>query len=176
MTPREVTKLWDLDTLGIREDDPVHQAFQEQIKFKNGRYSVPLPWREGNFHVQQNKGLAEGRLKAQLRKMQKMPEILEEYDSIIKQQLEEGIIEPVPERPTGKRITYIPHQPVVREEAATTKVRVVYDASAKATKGVKSLNDCLHTGPSLTPLLYTVMLRFRMYKIVLLADIKQAFL
>ena len=104
-----------------------------------------------------------------------MPEILE-YASIIKQQLEEGIIEPVPERPTGKRITYIPHQPVVREEAATTKVRVVYDASAKATKGVKSLHDCLHTGPSLTPLLYTVMLRFRMYKIVLLAYIKQAFL
>ena len=66
-----------------------------------------------------------------------MPEILEEYDSIIKQQLEEGIIEPVPERPTGKRITYISHQPVVREEVATTKVRVVYDASAKATKGVK---------------------------------------
>ena len=60
-----------------------------------------------------------------------MPEILEEYNSIIKQQLEEGIIEPVPERPTGKRITYIPHQPVVSEEAATTKVRVVYDASAK---------------------------------------------
>ena len=43
----EVTKLWDLDTLGIREDDPVHQAFQEEIKF-NGRYSVPLPWREEN--------------------------------------------------------------------------------------------------------------------------------
>ena len=65
----EVTKLWDLDTLGIREDDPVHQAFQEEIKFKNGRYRVPLPWREGNFHIPQNKGLAEGRLKAQLRKM-----------------------------------------------------------------------------------------------------------
>ena len=149
----EVTKLWDLDTLGIREDDIVHPAFQEEIKFKNGRYNVPLPWREGNFHVPQNKGPAEGRLKAQLKKMRKMPEILEEYDPIIKQQLKEGIIEPVPERPTGKRITYNPHQPVVREETATTKVRVMYDASAKATKGVKSLNECLHTGPSLTPLL-----------------------
>ena len=65
---------------------------------------------------------------------------------------------------------------MVREAAATTKVRVVYDSSAKVTNGVKSLNDCLHAGPSLTPLLYTVMLRFRMYKIVLLADIRQAFL
>ena len=32
-------------------------GIQEEIKFKNGRYSVPLPWREGNFHVPQNKGL-----------------------------------------------------------------------------------------------------------------------
>ena len=65
----EVTKLWYLDTLGIREDDPIHQAFQEEIKFKNESYSVSLPWREENFYVSQNKGLAEERLKAQLRKM-----------------------------------------------------------------------------------------------------------
>ena len=51
----EVTKLWDLDTLGIREDDPVHQAFQEEIKFKNGRYSVLLPWREGIFMYHKTK-------------------------------------------------------------------------------------------------------------------------
>ena len=97
----EVTKLWDLDNLEIRENDQVHQAFPEEIKFKNGRYSVPLPWREGNFHVPKNKSLAEGRLEEQLRKMQKMPEILEEYDLIIKQQLKEGIMEPVPQKPTG---------------------------------------------------------------------------
>eukprot|EP00112_Aurelia_sp_Birch-Aquarium-sp1_P015934 Seg357.4 transcript_id=Seg357.4/GoldUCD/mRNA.D3Y31 product="hypothetical protein" protein_id=Seg357.4/GoldUCD/D3Y31 len=172
----EVSRLWDLETLGIRVEDPVHMAFKDEVTFKNGRYSVPLPWREGNFFVPRNKGLAEGRLNSQLRRLKKSPEILKEYDEIIKQQLEEGIIEAVPETPTGNRITYIPHQCVVRQDAATTKVRIVYDASAKTSKGVKSLNECLHTGPSLTPLLFSVLLKFRMHKTVLLADIKQAFL
>ena len=176
-TPKdEVAKLWDLETMGIKEEDPIDMAFQGEIKFNGERYSVPLPWREGRFHVPMNKGLAEGRLKSQLRKLQRTPKVLEEYNEIMLQQLKEGIVEKVPDRPTGDRITYIPHQAVVREEAKTTKVRVVYDASAKTTKGAKSLNECLHTGPSLNPLLYSVILKFRMHNTILMADIKQAFL
>ena len=33
---------------------------------------------------------------------------------------------------TGSREFYIPHKPVVRESAETTKLRVVYDAPAHA--------------------------------------------
>ena len=39
-------------------------------------------------------------------------------------------------------ITYLPHRAIVREDKLTTKVRVVYDASAK-NKG-PSLNECLY--------------------------------
>lgn len=86
----DVARLWDLETLGIKNDDPVHRAFNDEVKFKNGRYSVPLPGREGSFHVHQNKALAEGRLKSQLRKLRKQPKVLEEYNDIIEQQLKEG--------------------------------------------------------------------------------------
>eukprot|EP00794_Sanderia_malayensis_P003853 gene3853-biopygen3282 len=123
-----------------------------------------------------NRGLAEGRLNNQLKKLKKTPDILKEYDAIIQQQLEEGIVERVPENARKQRVTYIPHQAVVREEATTTKMRVVYDASAKVTKGAKSLNECLHTGRSLNPLLFSILLNFRMHAIILMADIKQAFL
>ena len=34
----------------------------------------------------------------------------------------------------------------------------------------------LHVGPSITPLLYDVLLRLRMYKVVLIGDIRKAFL
>ena len=171
-----VSKLWDLETLGIRETDPVHMALEEEIVFNGERYAVPLPWREGKFKVPVNRGLAEGRLRSQLRKLKNTPRILEEYDKIIKEQLQEGIVEEVPDNPSGSRITYIPHQAVIREDAATTKVRIVYDASAKVGKGIRSLNECLHTGPSLNPLLYAMLLKFRMHPIVIMADIKQAFL
>ena len=71
---------------------------------------------------------------------------------------------------------YLPHHPVVRESVETTKVRIVYDASAKARKGDKSLNGCLHTGPSMTSLLYDVLLRMRAPLVILIADIEKAFL
>ena len=53
-------------------------------------------------------------------------------------------------------------------------VRVVYDASAK-TEG-PSLNDCLYTGPPLHKKIFEILVRFRVYPIILAADIEKAFL
>ena len=55
-------------------------------------------------------------------------------------------------------------------------MRVVYDASCKADKHGVSLNDCLHVGLPLTPLLFEILLRFREKRIALAADIEKAFL
>ena len=70
----------------------------------------------------------------------------------------------------------MPHQQVVRKDSATTKLRVVYDASSKESKSVECLNDCLHVGPPLIPLLYSILLRFRENRVVLVGDIEKAFL
>ena len=64
----------------------------------------------------------------------------------------------------------------MRKQAETTKLRIQYDASGKSRKGDRSLNECSHTGPSLTPLLFDILLRLRTYPIVLIADMKKAFL
>ena len=108
--------------------------------------------------------------------MKRDPDILEEYSQVINSQLEAGIIEPVVELEKAERVHYLPHHAVVRKEAKTTKVRVVYDASCKADKHGVSLNDCLHVGPPLTPLLFEILLRFREKRIALAADIEKAFL
>ena len=71
---------------------------------------------------------------------------LEEYDHVIREQLNEGVVEPVPESPEGREF-YIPHKGVFRETAESTKLRVVYDASARPSKESPSLNDCLEVGP-----------------------------
>ena len=49
----------------------------------------------------------------------------EEYEKTVATQDESGIIERVPKRLTGDRVFYIPHKPVIREDAATRKVRMV---------------------------------------------------
>ena len=73
------------------------------------------------------------------------------------------------------KINYLPHREVIEEERSTTKIRVVYDGSAKLKNSV-SLNNCLYKGPSLVPLLYDVLLRFRIFPIAITADIVRAFL
>ena len=64
--------------------------------------------------------------------------------------------------------TYLPHRPVIREDKASTKIRIVYDASAK-NKG-PSLIESLYKGPCLIPLLFDVLLRFRAHDMALTAD------
>ncbi len=115
-------------------------------------------------------------MKSQLRKLRQTPEILQEYDRIIKEQLETNVIEEVSELETASKVSYLPHQAVCREGVETTKVRVVYDASCKDRKSDISLNDCLHKGPALTPLIFDILLRFRANRVSIVSDIEKAFL
>ena len=86
--------------------------------------------------------------------------------------MKKGIIEAVQvEEPCSNRVHYLP---IVRQDKATTKLRFVYDASARS-KG-PSLNECLHKGPSFNQLILDLLLRFRSYRIALTADVEKTFL
>lgn len=148
----------------------------DNITFNGSRYSVKLPWKEGRDSLDSNYELSLAHMKGQVKKLRKEPEVLQEYDSVIKCQLVSGVIERVAELEESDRVYYNPHLAVIRKEATTTKLRVVYDTSAKSGKGGVSLNDCLHKGPSLTPLLFDILVRFREKRVALVGDIEKAFL
>lgn len=71
------------------------------------------------------------------------------------------------------RVHYLPHDAVIRKDAKTTKVRIVYDASSKEGKDGMSLNNCLHVGPALLPLLYAILIRLREKRVALVCDIEK---
>ena len=169
-------KLWDLDSIGIREEDKVHESVLDDIAFTGSRYSVGLPWKLGHKPLPSNYNVCLLRLKSQVKKLEQTPDIFDKYNDIISQQVSEGIIEQVSELEPASKIHYLPHRAVIRENAETTKVRIVYDASCKDRKSGVSLNECLHVGPSLTPLIFDVLLRFRMNPVALVGDIEKAFL
>jgi hypothetical protein len=160
-----VNRFWDLESIGIKADSTdVHETVINDLNFNGQRYSVGLPWRESHDPLPTNYDLSLKRMKGQIKRLSKDPELLGEYDSIIKAQQEAGIIERVSSSncvSSASKVHYIPHQAVVRKDAKTTKVRIVYDASAKTQKSGVSLNDCLHAGPSLNPLSFDILLRFR---------------
>ena len=174
---QQVNKLWDLDSLGIRpENDAAKESFDNEIEFTGNRYSVKLPWKTGHGPIPQNYSTRVSRLKNQLRKLKEDPDVLTEYDKIINEQIQEGIVSKVTGMEDTQKSSYLPHSAVIRHGAETTKVRVVYDASCKDKVTKTSLNDCMHVGPPLTPHTVNILLRFRMWKVALVGDIAKGLL
>ena len=87
--------------------------------------------------------------------------------------LEEGHIELLPEACIPQ--SYLPHRGVVKLDQETTKLHIVHDASAKSEGGL-SLDDALEKGPNLLPLLWGILLRFRVGKVGVVGDLEKAFL
>ena len=71
---------------------------------------------------------------------------------------------------------YIAHHEVLTPEKTTTKLRIVFDASAKTRKKNQSLNESLHRGPVILEDLCGFLLTFRLHKVTLVADVEKAFL
>ncbi|XP_029155175.1 uncharacterized protein LOC114935959 [Nylanderia fulva] len=69
---------------------------------------------------------------------------------------------------------YIPHHAVVRDSSATTRLRVVFNASCR-TSDETSLNDHLLVGPKLQLNPVTVLMRWRQHRYVYTADIAKMY-
>ena len=84
------------------------------------------------------------------------PEEYTTYDNQSQTLLKEGHIELLPNDRVPR--TYLLHQGVVKLD------REMHDASAKSEGGL-SLNDALEKRPNLLPLLWGILLRFRIGKV-----------
>lgn len=146
--------------ISIREKDLVHEAFEKNVCFEDGRYSVPLPWKEHHQLLPDTFENSVARLSSQLRRLRKDPKILE-YDTEIREKLKR--VDTTKGSQVGK-VHYLPYRAVICKEALATKLRVMFDASSKATRDTPSLNECLYTGPALTPMIFDILLRFREWK------------
>ena len=173
----ELAKFWDLETLGIKEDEPSeYDKFTQEVDFNSERYEAKLPFKEEHPLLPDNYSVCVKRLGSLIGRLQKTPEILQEYHKVIQDQITSGVVEEIKEievKPPGQ-VHYLPHKEVVRNDKDTTKLRVVYDASAR--NYGPSLNDCLYASPSLTPLIFNILIRFRIYPVAVSADIEKAFL
>ena len=177
---QNLKRIWDMDLnpeLDEEGDSSLIKQFEDTIKKKDGRYEVALPWKRNSGELQDNRFIAEQRLKSLSRKLEREPQLKLRYDEALRSMENEQIIEEVPaeEKQTENPTFYMPHRPVVKESSITTKVRPVFDASAKGANGV-SLNDCMETGPNLLPNLIDILVRFRRWPVALASDIQKAFL
>ena len=174
---RQLHAFWELESLGIADTEcTLLEQFQNVIEFQDGQYRVSLPWKDPTSIISDNYQLSLKRLHNLLRiRLRQTPSILEQYNQIMQEQQKLGIVEAVqPDLEADGRIHYLPHHAVIRNDKTTTKVRIVYDASARSS-GL-SLNDSLHVGPKFHQIILDILLRFRLHAVALVGDIEKAFL
>ena len=103
---------------------------------------VSWPCKNLNNVVSENYQLCYYRLKRVFNRL-KRDNLLDKYDDIMQRQLSDGIIDEV-KKDNQSNVSCLPHHPVITPSKQTTKVRIVYDASAKMNKSASSLNESLY--------------------------------
>ncbi|XP_064469868.1 uncharacterized protein LOC135384600 [Ornithodoros turicata] len=172
---------WELEHIGITDSKTelcdkgeVMQRLGDSVKYENGRNDVSHPWKQNADKLADNKDTALSRLRSLTARLMKNQSLLQEYDTGIREYLKKGFAKVVTESETvTEPVFYMPHQAVIRNDRITTKLRIVFDASSRYEDQL-SLNDRLSAGPNLNPDLTTLLLRFRLYNIAILADIEKA--
>ncbi|XP_070531585.1 uncharacterized protein [Ptychodera flava] len=143
------------------------------LKQVGNRYEIGIPWTDERPELPDNRKAAENRLLSLERTLSKKPTLATRYREVMQANIKKGYFETVDGTEGTGPDWYLPHFPVVREDKATTKVRIVYDSAAR-TEGV-SLNDVMLPGPKLQLDMVDVLLRFRRRRIAIVGDIKEIF-
>ncbi|XP_071095649.1 uncharacterized protein [Haliotis cracherodii] len=157
----------------IPDDEQALHKAQETLVYMNGQYQIGIPWKNVPS-LPNDYAMAFRRLLSTEKKLSKDKDTALAYDNIILQYVEKGYIHKVDHEESREDVWYLPHFPILRPDKTTTKVRIVFDASAKYQD--TSLNDVISPGPKLHSELFDVLIRFRRKPVALICDIAEMFL
>ena len=165
---------YDVEVQRSVEDSNATRILEDTTKKVDGRYEVPLLWKNGSSPMQNNRTVAEHRLALLEKRLQRDPKLAEAYKETIHSDMEKGYIKRtvLNESASEEKKWYLPHHPVLNPNKPG-KVRRVCDAACRYQGS--SLNDHLITGPDLLNSLTGIFIRFREEKIALSADIEAMF-
>jgi len=152
----------------LPEDLRCEQLFTENCtRLGNGQYSVRLLSPSGFESLGDSYCLA--RFKRLEAKLDRNPALKAQYSAFLREYIDLGHMSLVTKEPSETQF-FLPHHCVRKQESTSTKLRVVFDRSAKTTSG-SSLNDLLLAGPTIQQKVFNILLRFRFFKVSLCGDI-----
>lgn len=158
-------------------DALMEKFFINNTSYKNNRFTTKLPFKPDAEILGDSYQIAKRRFLAIEKKMQGDLSFKESYTKGIHELIIQGHMKLTPQAEinTISEKYFLPHHPVYKIERETTKLRIVFDGSCKTTNGV-SLNDKLLVGPVVQPSLWEILMRFRLHRIALTADIQKMYL
>ena len=128
----DFNRLCDIDVLGVEEnhlshDENVYKNFKQQLeRNERGWYETGLVWTQNKVPLNNNKSGSMERLKSLLKRLEQNSEIFKAYDQVIRDQLVNTVTEKVSENQSeNPKEFFLPHRPVIRQNAESTKLRAV---------------------------------------------------
>ncbi|XP_050359346.1 uncharacterized protein LOC126779442 isoform X4 [Nymphalis io] len=183
VTP-DLTQFWELDNVSSKhsyslEERACEQIFkQTTVRNNDGGFVVTMPLKGDPSNLGQSYLHAKNRFLSLERRFRRDPifkrhyiEFMREYENLGHMTLDSHSTS-VPE--ISKFQYFIPHHGVVRDSSTTTKLRVVFDASASTSSGV-SLNDIQMVGPVVQDDLFSILTRFRQHRYVVSGDVEKMY-
>ncbi|XP_026742765.1 uncharacterized protein LOC113504589 isoform X2 [Trichoplusia ni] len=176
-----LNRFWELDSISSKhkltyEERSCEQIFVETTyRDTDGRFVVNIPLKESPDVLGDSYSMAKRRFLALERRLAKDSYLKQLYVNFMDEYIELGHMSEYSHCNTAStHPNYLPHHGVLKESKSTTKLRVVFDASARTTTG-KSLNQIQMVGSPLQDDLLSILLRFRQHKIVVSADIEKMY-
>ncbi|XP_055711438.1 uncharacterized protein LOC129806693 [Phlebotomus papatasi] len=178
-------RFWEVETIMPKQP---HLTEEEQLcethfaethtRDKSGRYVVKLPFKPSHEDLGDSTTTAMARLQAMERRFTRKPVLQQGYKQFMDEYLALDHMELVQpdelEKPNNMKYV-LPHQAVIRPTSETTKLRVVFDASAATRPNKPSLNEVLAVGPPLQDDLLVLLQRFRTHQVALSADVEKMY-
>lgn len=172
----ELRRFWEVEELHVAPVQTPEDEFCEEhflrtyTRDATGRYVVRLPLRRpvGSL-LDGTRPRALALLRKLEEKFKRDPDHERKYMDFLKEYVQLGHMRQVPEGQNHRHAYYIPHHGVYKPRDPARKIRVVFNASAKAPSG-HSLNDLLHQGPKSQEDLWIIFLRWRMFRVVYSTD------
>ena len=182
----QMSELWntefnDLPTSKIKmseEDKRALEVMESSATLDSeSHWNIRLPWKEDPPFLPGNRFVAERRLEVLRRKLQRDPDLHEEYTKKMESYIESGYAVEVQKEDNQSQQQsqipewFLPHHAVIHPQKK--KLRVVFDCSAEQQN--TSLNDQLLQGPDFLNSLVGVLLRFRQEQVAIAADVEAMF-
>ena len=166
----------DHSSLSTEERMVVEHFKQSHSRTTHGHFVVPLPKMPNPPPLGESRSQAVRRFQSLERSLHSKCQF-NELSAVMDEYFQQKHAEPIPtsdlEKPVSE-VYYLPMHVVRKESSSTTKVRAVFDASAPSSTGF-SLNDTLLVGPTVHSSLTDVLLRFRLHRIALTADVSRMY-
>ncbi|XP_077301765.1 uncharacterized protein LOC143922413 [Arctopsyche grandis] len=175
---QSIRAFWELEEPSPNNDtldevDPTERLFRSTTtRDESGRFVVRLPFLGNSLQLGASRVSAESRLRSLEARLTRNPEMQGQYRGFLQEYMELGHMSEYGAE-TGPHF-YLPHHAVLKAASLTTKLRVVFDGSAKTSSG-SSLNDLLRVGPRLQDDIFNILLRFRQHRFVMTADIAKMY-